>query len=205
MYNFTAEILEKASSYEEFSEQAEHILTTEVKTPPYDDKFFLSYTEANIKRRAKILSNIQLNKKLYNEISENIKQWTWVIIDEPWCGDASFIVPILRAIEIASLGEITIRIFGRDSFPEIMEQYLTNNGKAIPKLVCLNKNLKELGTWGPRPEALSNLVNEWKPENLDLNEKIKRVNRWYLKDAGESVQKEFIELIKNWKRNNEEN
>jgi hypothetical protein len=201
MFKFSTEILNNGLSYNDFLLFTENILAQKEQTTPYNDKFYLSYTDANFKRRKKVLDNILLNKKLYNELTENIQQWTWVILDEPWCGDASFTVPIFRAMEIASLGEITIRIFARDSYPEIMEQYLTNNGKAIPKLICLDKNLKELGTWGPRPTALAELVTSWKPENLDINEKIKRTHRWYIKDNGESVQKEFIENIKTWKKN----
>lgn len=199
MYNFTHQILEKALNYESFIDLTERILKADKHLPPYDQSFYRTYTEANHRRRIKILNNTELNKKLYNELTEGIDQWTWVVIDEPWCGDASFIVPLFRSMEIASMGDINLKIYLRDENPEIMEQYLTNNGKSIPILICLDKNLKELGTWGPRPQPLQKLIESWKPENIDLNEKIKRVHRWYQKDNGITLQKEFIDKIRTWK------
>lgn len=199
MYNFTHRILEKALDYQSFIDLTENILNAENHTPPYDESFYRTYTEANHRRRIKILNNNELHKKLYNELSEGINQWTWVVIDEPWCGDASFIVPFFKIMEIASMGDINLKIYLRDEYPEIMEQYLTNNGKSIPILICLDKNLNELGTWGPRPKPLQELIESWKPENIDLNEKIKRVHRWYQKDNGITLQKELIDKIRNWK------
>lgn len=199
MFHFTQEILKKGLDYDDFIQLSDDILVQKEHLPPYDDPFYLSYTNANHRRRKKLLSEIMLHKKLYNELADGISNWTWIVIDEPWCGDASFIVPILKAMELAAGGDIEMKLFLRDEHPAIMEQYLTNNGKSIPKLICLDKNLNELGHWGPRPQNLSVLVKEWVDENIDMNEKIKRVNRWYHKDNGESVQKEFINLIKNWK------
>lgn len=199
MFQFTAEILNKGQDYEDFIKLSDQIIEQKASYSPYDDPFYLSYTNANHRRRLKILKDIMLHKKLYNELAEGIRNWTWVVIDEPWCGDASFIVPVLKAMELAAGGDIEMKIFLRDENPEIMEQYLTNNGKSIPKLICLDENLNELGHWGPRPQNLSLLVKAWMAEAIDMNEKIKRVNRWYHKDNSESIQKEFIDLIKYWK------
>lgn len=199
MFQFTADILNKGQDYEDFIELSNKIIVHKAPSAPYDDSFYLSYTNSNHRRRLKILKEIMLQKKLYNELADGIRNWTWVIIDEPWCGDASFIVPVLKAMELAAGGDIEMKIFLRDENPEIMEQYLTNNGKSIPKLICLDENLNELGHWGPRPASLTQFVKQWMMEGIDMNEKIKRVNRWYHKDNSESIQKEFIDLIKYWK------
>jgi hypothetical protein len=200
MYKFSREIISKALDFQGFLNYSEKIISeNQPQCAPYNDTFFFSYTVACHKRRLKILNNIQLNKKLYNEISDGISNWTWILIDEPWCGDASFIDPILQAMSIASMGEINMKIILRDENPEIMEQYLTDNSKSIPKLICLDSGLNELGTWGPRPEKLQHLVKNWMQEKIDMNEKIKRVHRWYKNDNSLEVQKEFIDLIKYWK------
>lgn len=200
MYAFNEAIIESGKSYDEFEAYSERIVAKEITDAPYDKEFYYSYTVANAKRGAKLLANMQLNKKLYNELTEGIEGWYWILLDEPWCGDASFSVPVLRAMELAADGDIGMKIFLRDKHHEIMEHYLTNKGMAIPKLVCLNKDLVELGTWGPRPQALGKLVNEWKIEGIDNDEKLKRVHKWYRKDNSESIQKEFIDAIRKWKK-----
>lgn len=59
-----------------------------------------------------------------------------------------------------------------------------------------------IDSWGPRPNELKEKFISWKNEGLleDTSSKIKFVNRWYLKDKNQSIQKEFIDLIKKWKK-----
>jgi hypothetical protein len=200
MYQFSCEILDKAMSYPAFIEYTQSVINIPPDKAPYLNPEIISYTEANLRRRKKIADTLQLEKKLYNELYEGIGNWTWVLLDEPWCGDSSFIAPYIYAMSLASAGDIELKILLRDTYPEIMEQYLSNNGKAIPKLICLDKGLNELGTWGPRPEKLQHLVKDWVQEGIDMNEKIKRVYRWYKADNGNEIQKEFLINIRNWKK-----
>lgn len=201
MFKFTKEILADSLTQTEFMDLTKSILKGEVKESPYDKEFYLDYTSVNYNRIEKILRNFQLDKKLYNLLSEDIEDWTWVLLSEPWCGDASFIQPVLYAMSLAAGGSIDFKVILRDKHPEIMEHFLTNGGMAIPKLVCLDKDLNILNTWGPRPKKLQALFFEWKNDpDFDLNTKIKKVNRWYLKDKSKSIQEEFIDLIKNMKQ-----
>ncbi|MGB1247483.1 MAG: thioredoxin family protein [Chitinophagales bacterium] len=199
MYKFDQEILDKAMTFDDFQQYTLDIIDKKNIVAPYDNPDYLSFTVANHRRIDKILKDIQLSKKLYNELNDDVKKWTWIVFDEPWCSDASFSVPVLYAMSLASGGEIDFKIYLRDTHPEIMEHYLTDNGKAIPKLVCLDENMNELGTWGPRPAELQKLAIELKQRNADLTEKIKTSFGWYRKDKGESLQAEFIDLIKKWK------
>lgn len=201
MYSFTKQEIAEMLSYEDFTAFAQQVVDKEITDAPYDKEAYFQYTAVNHNRATKALRNFQLDKKLYNIVSEGVNDWTWILLNEPWCGDGSFIQPVLYAMALASGGAINFKIVLRDKNPDMMNAYLTNGGMAIPKLVCLDKNLNELGTWGPRPKALQDLFLDWKKEaDFDLNTKIKKVNRWYLKDKNESIQTEFVDLIKNWKK-----
>lgn len=201
MYKFTKEQIKGMLSFEDFTAFAQQIVDKEITEEPYNKDSFFQYTEVNHNRSAKALRNFQLDKKLYNVVNEGINEWTWVLINEPWCGDGSFIQPVLYAMALASGGAIDFKIVLRDKNLDIMNEYLTNGGMAVPKLVCLDKNLNELGSWGPRPKALQDEFLEWKKaDDFDVNTKIKKVNRWYIKDKNQSIQAEFVDLIKNWKK-----
>lgn len=201
MFKFTKEILAHAITYSEFTDLTKSILESDHKESPYDKEAYLNYTNVNYNRSEKILRNFQLDKKLYNLLSDKAQDWTWVLLNEPWCGDGSFIQPVLYAMSLAGGGSIDFKILLRDENPGIMKHFLTNDGMAIPKLVCLDKDLNIMLTWGPRPLELQELFNEWKKAaDFDLNTKIKKVNRWYLKDKNQHIQKEFIHLIKNLKQ-----
>jgi hypothetical protein len=55
-----------------------------------------------------------------------------LVIAEPWCGDVYRELP--TAVRIAESAGIDLRIFLRDENPDIMDEFLSNNGKsrAIP-------------------------------------------------------------------------
>ncbi len=94
---------------------------------------------------------------------------------------------------------IDLRLVLRDDNDELMQQYLTNGGKSIPKLIAVSADLdKELFTWGPRPATAQVEVKRLLDENGGFNDKVKEgVQIWYNNDKGISMQNELIDLLKN--------
>src|SRR5215217_2298139 len=78
-------------------------------------------------------------KSTGNEQSESLTHYTRLVISEGWCGDAAQILPILNKMALASDKKIDLRIVLRDENDELMSQYLTNGGKAIPKVIVICK------------------------------------------------------------------
>ncbi|MCQ4503980.1 thioredoxin family protein, partial [Vibrio parahaemolyticus] len=65
------------------------------------------------------------------------KKVTWLVISESWCGDAAHVMPILN--KVAELNDaIDYKIVLRDDNEALMDQFLTNGGKSIPKLIMLD-------------------------------------------------------------------
>ena len=97
---------------------------------------------------------------------------------------------------------IDLKILLRDEHPDIMSNYLTNGGMAIPVMVAVNN---ETGVsaphFGPRPLAIQKRVEEYKEQYpvMDKSEFNKTLHLWYAKDKGESTQADVIELIKTYK------
>lgn len=67
------------------------------------------------------------------------------MITEGWCGDAAQILPFIN--KISELNEkIELKLVLRDQHPEVMDEFLTDGSRSIPKVVVLNKeNLDVLG------------------------------------------------------------
>jgi hypothetical protein len=123
-----------------------------------------------------------------------MRNWTWILITEPWCGDASFTQPLIEAICLA--GDIDLKIALRDKNEDLMDAYLTNGGKSIPKLVVLDENLKEVFTWGPRPVKLQAAIENLLKDGGTMDDKLKLAHQWYRLHASDSVQQELLHLIK---------
>jgi hypothetical protein len=118
----------------------------------------------------------------------------WILITEPWCGDAAHSTPIIY--QIAELSDmINLEIQLRDSNSEI-DRYLSDGNKSIPKLIVRNENNLDLFTWGARPEACQKMVIELKENSMSSQDKTMRIQQWYNNDRGRSIQNEIISLLK---------
>jgi hypothetical protein len=120
---------------------------------------------------------------------------TWLVITEAWCGDAAHNLPFMA--KMADLmQQVSLRIVLRDENPELMDLFLTNGARSIPKLLRLDENLEVIGTWGPRPATLQAMVMEnKKSQAYTYAEFSEVVQTWYNKNKGQEIEQEFIALL----------
>ena len=197
----TDSVLTETLSFEEYLQLTDDILKEKIpRTGIYTADNTFRYTRSNQERMKKVLDNIVLNQKLYNLVSSLSEKWIWLVISEPWCGDASWGVPALCMIASAS-DKIDFRILLRDKHPEIIQVYQTAGSDSIPKLICLRKtDLKVLGTWGPRPKQLHEMVLKFIDDPaFDYRESVRKLHAWFETDMTKSTQEEIIDCVKEWK------
>ena len=157
----------------------------------------LDYTKLNLQRMKRLDKTVELRPDVADAINKLTRKLNWVVISEGWCGDAAQNVPVLAKIAEASSGKITLEFVLRDQNLELMDQYLTNGGRSIPKLICLDaETQQELGTWGPRPAEAQELFLRLKNEGVPKDEFISAVHNWYTSDKTQSLQLEMAELLK---------
>lgn len=182
-------------NFEEYHALFSQILTSTKVEAPYDDPEYLNYTKLNKSRQKRWAKNgviLEETKIVFSNLST--KQH-WIIISEPWCGDASHIVAFL--VKMAELNPmISYEIQLRDSAPFLIEKYLTNGTKAIPKLIIRDENGNDRAVWGPRPEKAQNMFLSLKEANIEKTEQKIALQNWYNEDEGVAIQKEVCALMK---------
>ena len=100
-------------------------------------------------------------------------------------------------MEEASNGKIKMDLVLRDDNLELMDLFLTNGGRSIPKLICFDAETKaELATWGPRPAEAQELFKKLKSEGTPKEEFIAAIHNWYANDKTQKLQLELAELLK---------
>jgi hypothetical protein len=196
----THEILQDSISYEAYINLTKEIVKSTNPPEMYRDDKMMRYTTDNLERMLQLNDTIEIQSKLYNELQQSTAKWIWVCITEPWCGDASQIVPILHLISTSS-DRVEFKILLRDNHNNVMDNYLTNGGRSIPKLICLKADdLIEVGTWGPRPAILQEIVvDKLNDPSLSFGDKVRMVHSWYGENKGEAIQHEFIDLVHQWR------
>ena len=198
-YVISASVLDQTISWDEYYATIKKYIESDDKPEVYKNEKMLKYTADNLRRMDHVLQTINIGSKLYNTMTSIHTGLIWVVLAEPWCGDVSQEIAALYTI--ASCSEhISFRILQSDSHPEILSAYLTNGSRSIPKLICLKANtLEELGTWGPRPAALQQIVMENKDRtDISFGAKVRMIHDWYENDKTLSIQDEFIDLARKW-------
>ncbi|HNP18281.1 MAG TPA: thioredoxin family protein [Fulvivirga sp.] len=186
---------DNAISYSEYRQLIDGLLDQKKTTGEDHSDKMIEYTQLNVQRMSKWDKISIINDELALAIENITKKQHWLIITEAWCGDAAQNIPIIS--KMADLNEnIELRFILRDENLDIMDNYLTNGGRSIPKLIILDEDFNELGTWGPRPEPVQKLLAEFKsnPE-ASYEDFAVIVHTWYGKDRNATIQKEFLSLL----------
>ena len=181
-------------NYQTYQELFDDILSNKDPLHPYDDPAYIHYTLLNQSRMKRWDKHLELNEALVEKIKSLTSKQHWIIITEPWCGDAAHIIPFL--MRLAEQNElITYDLQLRDSPPFLIESYLTGTSKSIPKLIVRNEKEVDIFTWGPRPKEAQALFNELKSKNVEFEASKIALQNWYNEDKGRSLCNELLALF----------
>lgn len=184
-------------NWEEYLQYFEGILSSDNLVAPYDNDDYFQYTKLNWARSNRWLKKSPLTQETKNIIESINEIQEWVVITEPWCGDAAHTVPVIYLMSQLNTNiHFTIQL--RDSGSEI-ENYLTNGTKSIPILIVRDQNGKDLFHWGPRPKEAQVIFQELKTKNSSFEEAKVVLQNYYNKDKAISTQDELIALFKSLK------
>ena len=179
----------------DYENQFQEIIDKNNNSYPYNIDEYVDYVKLNQARIKRWYKKGEISSDL-SQVIKNIDQpLNWVLITEPWCGDAANAHAFI--VKIAELNEkINLTIQNRDASDSEIDKYLTNGGKAIPILIVRDANNDDLFRWGPRPKKAQEIVIQQKDdESLSLEEKKKMLQVWYNKDKGVSFQEELQVLL----------
>lgn len=155
----------------------------------------LHYSELNEVRMNRLEKTLKMDSEVLKTLQNLKSKQTWLVVSEGWCGDAAQILPIIKLMADSS-ENIDLKIVFRDENEDLINQFLTNGAKSIPKLIILNENLEVINHWGPRPEAAKNLIIDYKAKHGIVDEPAKiALQKWYLEDKGISTQKEIVAML----------
>ena len=187
--------LQKAISYTGYRNLVRNLLTEGKSTGPEQSKDLTNYSTLNDRRMKRLDKTIKISKDTIQEFKKVKQPQTWLVLTEGWCGDAAQNLPILNKIA-SGTANIDFKIVLRDENLDLMDLFLTNRGRSIPKLVALDKDNNVLYLWGPRPTIATKMVVAYKEKNGALDPQFKQdLQVWYNKDKGKSVQEDFVNLV----------
>ncbi|WOD44851.1 thioredoxin family protein [Hwangdonia lutea] len=188
--------LKNSMSYAEYRNLVKQLVVDNSTTGDDKSEAMVDYTKLNDRRMNRWDKTIKISENAKKRIESFEENMTWLLLTESWCGDAAHVVPAIN--KVAELNDhIDLRIVLRDDNPDLMNAFLTNGGRAIPKLIIVeNATGNVVNTFGPRPTEATNYVNRFKAKYGTLTPEFKEdLQHWYNNDKGQNVINDLTELL----------
>jgi len=188
-------ILEQAMNYSAYMALTEQLVNEGRTSGPNQSEAYVYYTKLNLQRMNRLNKTISIPMELSELIAQKAQHWTWLIITEPWCGDAAQCVPALEKLALCS-PDIQTKYILRDENLEVMDAYLTNGGRSIPKLICLDEQLQEVFTWGPRPDVIQAVMNDLKANGVtEITQIVEAIQKAYNDNKQAGIYEELSAVL----------
>jgi thiol-disulfide isomerase/thioredoxin len=184
-------------SYQEYKDYVGKLVSEKRTSGINQSAEMVHYTLLNHQRMRRWDKRTTLVDSDVKKLKKLDKPGIWLVLTESWCGDAAPVLPVLHAIAEAT-PMLDLRIAMRDEHPELMDRFLTDNARSIPKLLVLDpENQMEVeATWGPRPEVARNMVLAYKERYGKLDAEFREsLQKWYNQDKGKGIATEVMALL----------
>ena len=190
--------LDKAISYAQYRQMLTDLLAEGKTTGPIQSEFYLEIAQLNQARMNRLDRKTRLTETTSAYLAGLDRELIFLVLTEGWCGDAAQILPVLNWMADATK-KIQLQTLLRDENPALMDEFLTDGSRGIPKAIILDAKTKELlGSWGPRPAPAQQLVIDYKntpdpkPEYAEFQ---KQLHTWYARDKTVTTQKELVAVL----------
>ena len=185
----------KALTYSEYNLLFKQLVAEGRTTGDEQSQERIDFTKLNWSRTKRLDKTARLSDSAEETIKKLNRPQTWLVITEVWCGDAAQSIPFLNKIAAVNKN-ISLKLILRDKNKELMNAFLTNGSKSIPKLIILDDEYKVIGTWGPRSVLATQLVDDYKKIHGTLDAVFKKeLQIWYNNDKGAAIIDDLVSVI----------
>lgn len=136
------------------------------------EDFLSNSNELDDKYRQHIIE-VQFDDDLLAQLAEMPANLKVMVIAEPWSGDVLYYFPVL--IRMAEEADWEIRIFRRDSYPELILPYRKEGlYHSIPVYVFYDAEFNEVANWIERPAEATCVIDD---ELLKLRRRLREEHK----------------------------
>ena len=182
--------------YGKYRDLVHHLADTKQTTGVPQSEANIEYTQLNDRRMKRWDKTFKLPEAIGRKVSKISSRLKFLVLTESWCGDAAHSMPIMNKI-VETNPNMEFKVLLRDENPELMDAFLTNGSRSIPKLVVFDADLNEIiAEWGPRPSIATQMANDFKATHGTFTPEFKQdLQVWYNKNKGENILNDLVGLL----------
>jgi len=182
--------------YAEFRGLVGRLASQGKATGPLQEPPQIEYTKINDRRLGRWDKTFVIPELERLKLEDLQGDLLFLVLAESWCGDAAASLPIMAKVADASPA-VSLKILLRDENPGLMDAFLTDGSRSIPKLILFDRENNEiLGQWGPRPKVAAQMMEACKREHGKVTDACKaELQLWYNRDKGMGILTELMALL----------
>lgn len=190
------EYISNGMDYARYLELVSQLAKNGKTTGNEQSEAMVNYTKLGDRRMVRWEKTFKIPEAIQQKLESLDRELVFLALTESWCGDAAASLPIINKIAEAN-PNITLKVVLRDESLDLMDTFLTNGARSIPKVIILDKSNNEImGEWGPRPSIATQMVVDFKREHGKLTAEFKQdLQVWYNKNKGQNILEDILELL----------
>ena len=186
--------LHEAQTLGEYVEGWSERVKRSLKGLDKNERKLLFYSRYNLERMQRLADTYKMADFLKKTVDSIMEDQIWMFITEDWCADSAYALPVISRISVVN-PRVNIRILFRDENLDVMDRYLSDGKRSIPKLVVFGEDGAERFQWGSRPRRLTEDRVRWADEGIAGPAMSQRTIEWYEAGGWGEVEVELANAI----------
>ncbi|MDA0752464.1 MAG: thioredoxin family protein [Verrucomicrobia bacterium] len=151
------------------------------------------YSKYNIERQRQVEA-LWRPSAGFRAAVENTPAGIWLFITDDWCVDSAYSLPLIQW-GAQQRPDVELRILMKDDQPDIMDLFLTQGKRSIPKWVGLGRGGEVMFSWGPQPDAIRAIRQALMDGGVEGRLVSQTTVEWYANEGWLEVDKELTTIL----------
>ena len=152
------------------------------------------YSRYNMERHERVEALWEPSDAYSQAVTADHGAAVWLFITEDWCVDSAYSLPLIHWGS-EQRADVTLRILLRDESPEIMDLFLTEGKRSIPKFVGISSEGDVRFVWGPQPEVLRDIRQDLMANGTEGRIVSSTTVDWYAANGWLEVERELTLVL----------
>ena len=152
------------------------------------------YSKYNLERQERVEQEWRPSPEFVKAVDSMAGPLSFFFITDDWCIDSAYSLPLLHWIS-SRRSDIRLQIGLKNDNLQVLDQYLTDGARSIPKLIIENQAGETVAVWGPQPEEIRLIRKSLMDNNAEGSVVSGTTIEWYANSGVLEVEKELGQLF----------
>ena len=152
------------------------------------------YSKYNLERQERVEAEWIPSAAFLEAVDTLDGPLSFYFITDDWCIDSAYSLPLLQWVSNRR-SDVRLEIGLKNDNLDVLDQYLTDGARSIPKLIIENHKGEIVAVWGPQPEEIRLIRKNLMDNQAEGSVVSGTTIEWYANSGILEVEKELGQLF----------